>query len=101
MVCRKADHNEDSMIALSILIESLGFTWQTCKQLVGEVEPLGFAGLFRSDHFTTPFPANPDVLELIVSLTYLAGNTQRVHFGPLVAPLSFRDPVMLARQAAA
>lgn len=38
---------------------------------------------------------------MIVSLTYLADHTQRLHFGPLVAPVSFRDPVMLARQAAA
>jgi alkanesulfonate monooxygenase SsuD/methylene tetrahydromethanopterin reductase-like flavin-dependent oxidoreductase (luciferase family) len=41
------------------------------------------------------------VLDLIVWLTYLADHTQRVHFGSLVAPLSFRDPVMLALQAAA
>jgi alkanesulfonate monooxygenase SsuD/methylene tetrahydromethanopterin reductase-like flavin-dependent oxidoreductase (luciferase family) len=34
-------------------------------------------------------------------LGYLADHTQRVYFGPLVAPLSFRDPVLLARQAAA
>ena len=89
------------MIALSIVAESFGFTWPTCKRLVSEVEPLGFAGLFRSDHFTTPFPATPDTLDLIVSLTYLADHTQRVPFGSLVAPVSFRDPVMLARQAAA
>jgi hypothetical protein len=63
------------MIALSIVIESFGFTWPTCKQLVSEVEPLGFSGLFRSDQFTTPFPANPDVLDLIVPLTYLADHT--------------------------
>jgi alkanesulfonate monooxygenase SsuD/methylene tetrahydromethanopterin reductase-like flavin-dependent oxidoreductase (luciferase family) len=37
---------------------------------------------------------------MIVALTYLADHTRRIHFGPLVAPFSFRDPVMLARQAA-
>jgi len=89
------------MISLSLVIESFGFTWPICKRLVSEVEPLGFAGLFRSDHFTLPFPANPDVLDLIVSLTYLADHTQQVQLGSLVAPLSFRDPDMLARQAAA
>jgi len=35
------------------------------------------------------------------SLLYLAYDTQRVHYGPLVAPLSFRDPLILAHQAAA
>ncbi|HEX6553923.1 MAG TPA: TIGR03560 family F420-dependent LLM class oxidoreductase [Ktedonobacteraceae bacterium] len=89
------------MIALSLVIESFGFTWPIYQRLVSEVEPLGFAGLFRSDHFTTPFPATPDTLDLIVMLTYLADHTQRVPFGSLVAPVSFRDPVMLARQAAA
>lgn len=90
------------MVALSIFIEStFGLTWPTCKQLVSQIEQLGFAGLFRSDHFTMPWEAHPDVLELIVSLTYIADHTQRVHFGSLVAPLSFHDPAMLARQAAA
>ncbi|HSH80833.1 MAG TPA: LLM class flavin-dependent oxidoreductase, partial [Herpetosiphonaceae bacterium] len=62
---------------------------------------LGFAGLFRSDHFTDPRPPDEDSLEMVVSLAYVADHTQRIHFGPLVAPVSFRDPVMLARQAAA
>jgi F420-dependent oxidoreductase-like protein len=90
------------MIALSIFIEAtLGLTWPTWQRLSKEVERLRFAGLYRSDHFTVAMPANPDALELIVSLTFLADHTARVRFGSLVAPLSFRDPVMLARQAAA
>jgi alkanesulfonate monooxygenase SsuD/methylene tetrahydromethanopterin reductase-like flavin-dependent oxidoreductase (luciferase family) len=64
------------------------------------VEPWGFAGLFCTDHFALPGAATFDSLEMIVALTYLADHTQRVRFGPLVAPFSFRDPVMLARQAA-
>jgi alkanesulfonate monooxygenase SsuD/methylene tetrahydromethanopterin reductase-like flavin-dependent oxidoreductase (luciferase family) len=38
---------------------------------------------------------------MVVSMAYLAGNTERIHFGPLVAPVSFRDPIQLARQAMA
>jgi alkanesulfonate monooxygenase SsuD/methylene tetrahydromethanopterin reductase-like flavin-dependent oxidoreductase (luciferase family) len=38
---------------------------------------------------------------MVVAQAYAAAHTQRVHFGPLVAPFSFRDPVLLARQAAA
>ena len=64
-------------------------------------EDLGFAGLYRSDHFTNSQPPDCDSLELIVSLTYLADHTQRIQFGPLVAPLTFRHPALLARQAAA
>jgi len=90
------------MVALSIMIEGQnGLTWPRWKRIVREVEDLGFAGLFRSDHFKHAQPPDDDSLELIVSLTYLADHTQRIHFGPLVAPVSFRDPVLLARQAAA
>ena len=90
------------MIALSIMIEGQnGLTWPLWKELVREVEDLGFAGLFRSDHFTNARPPDKDSLEMIVSETYLADHSQRLHFGPMVAPLSMRNPMLLARQAAA
>ena len=90
------------MAALSIMIEGQnGLTWPRWKRLVDAVERLGFAGLFRSDHFTNGRPPDIESLEMIVSLAYLADHTQRIHFGPLVAPFSFRDPTLLARQAAA
>src|SRR5919206_1509329 len=90
------------MIEVSIAVEGVfGLTWPSWKRLVAEVEQLGFAGLYCSDHFALPTPVASDSLEVMVALTYLADHTSRVHLGPLVAPLSFRDPVMLARQAAA
>lgn len=83
---------------ISITVEGQeGLNWEHWKRFVTEVENLGYAGLFRSDHFPLGKPA----LELIVSLTYLADHTQQIHFGSLVTPLSFRHPAMLARQAAA
>src|SRR5260221_12781614 len=90
------------MVALSIMIEGQnGLTWPHWKRIVREVEDLGFTGLFRSDHFTHAQPPDDDSLEMIVSLTYLADHTQRIHFGSLVPPITFRDPCVLARQAAA
>ena len=91
------------MVKIAIDIESqFGLSWSQWKNIVAMVEALGFAGLYRSDHFTVyPQPPDDDSLELIVSLAYLADHTRRIHFGPLVAPFSFRDPIMLARQAAA
>ena len=90
------------MPTLSIMIEGQnGLTWPRWKRLVAEVERLGFAGLFRSDHFTNAQPPDKESLELVVSLAYLADHSERIHFGPLVAPFSFRDPALLARQAAA
>jgi alkanesulfonate monooxygenase SsuD/methylene tetrahydromethanopterin reductase-like flavin-dependent oxidoreductase (luciferase family) len=38
---------------------------------------------------------------LWTSLTWLASNTKRIEFGPLVTPFSFRHPVHTARMAAA
>lgn len=90
------------MIELSLMIEGQdGLTWPRWRRLVSAAEEGGFAGLFRSDHFTNSRPPDKDSLELIVSLAYLADHSRRVHFGPLVSPLSFRHPSLLARQAAA
>jgi len=90
------------MNKISIAVAGLtGLNWPRWKRLVAAVEQLGFAGLFCDDHFVMPAPPDHDSLELIVALTYLADHSQRIHFGSLVAPLSFRDPVMLARQAIA
>jgi alkanesulfonate monooxygenase SsuD/methylene tetrahydromethanopterin reductase-like flavin-dependent oxidoreductase (luciferase family) len=88
-------------LEISVMIESaIGVNWPIWKRVTSEVESLGFAGLFCSDHFTVPTPVNLDAMEMIVALSYVAGHTERIHFGPLVAPLSFRDPRLLARQAA-
>jgi F420-dependent oxidoreductase-like protein len=90
------------MVAISIQIEGQnGLTWPYWKRLVTEVEDLGFAGLFRSDHFTNARPPDKDSLEMIVSLAYLADHSQHIHFGSLVSPISFRHPTLLVRQAAA
>ncbi|HEX8596887.1 MAG TPA: TIGR03560 family F420-dependent LLM class oxidoreductase [Chloroflexia bacterium] len=90
------------MTELSIMIEGQdGVNWTIWKSLVEEVEALGFAGMFRSDHYTNARAPEKDSLEMVVSLAYLAEHTRRIHFGPLVAPVSFREPTMLARQAAA
>jgi alkanesulfonate monooxygenase SsuD/methylene tetrahydromethanopterin reductase-like flavin-dependent oxidoreductase (luciferase family) len=89
-------------VDVSIAAEGvLGLTWPAWKRLVREVEALGFAGLYLADHFVPPEPPDYYSLDLIVALTYLADHTERVRFGPLVAPLSHRDPVHLAYQAVA
>ena len=90
-----------SVIDVSIMIEGQqGLSWPRWQRLGRAVEDLGFAGLFRSDHWVEPerVPMN-DALELWTSLTWLADNTRRIHFGPLVTPISFRDPRVTAWQA--
>lgn len=86
---------------IAIMIEGQqGLTWRRWQRLCAAVEQLGFAGIYRSDHFTDPEPPAQDSLELWVSLTWAASHTRRIDFGPLVAPVSFRDPIMMARMAA-
>ena len=90
------------MIELAIMIEGQnGLNWPRWQRLVTAVEDLGFAGLYRSDHYTNAGPPDRDSLELWVSLTWLAANTKRIEFGPLVSPVSFRQPTMTARMASA
>lgn len=84
----------------AIMIEGQnGLNWTRWQRIARAVEDLGFAGLFRSDHFTNARPPDKDALELWVSLTWLASHTQRIVFGPLVTPMSFRHPVFTARMA--
>ena len=85
---------------LALMIEGQnGLTWPRWQRLAKAAEDLGFAGLYRSDHFTNGSPPDLDSLELWASLTWLAGSTRRIEFGPLVTPVSFRHPVHTARIA--
>lgn len=88
------------MLEIAIMLEGQnGLTWDRWKRWVRAVEDLGFAGLYRSDHFTNAEPPDLASLELWVSLTWLASHTERIQFGQLVSPASFRHPVFLARMA--
>jgi F420-dependent oxidoreductase-like protein len=90
------------MLEVAIMIEGqMGLTWPRWQKIARLVEEAGFAGLFRSDHFTNANPPDMDSLELWTSLTWLAANTQRIEFGPLVTPFSFRHPAHTARMASA
>jgi F420-dependent oxidoreductase-like protein len=90
------------VLEVAIMIEGQdGIDWRRWQRLVQTVEGLGYAGLFRSDHFTNPTGPVLDALELWSSLTWLADNTSRIEFGPLVSPVSFRHPVITAWQASA
>lgn len=87
---------------VSIMIEGQqGLNWPRWQRLGRAAEDLGYYGLFRSDHFVLPDGDYQDALETWVSFAWLASHTQRISFGPLVSPISFRNPSILAWQAAA
>ena len=90
------------MLEIAIMIEGQnGLTWSHWQKIVRLVEELGFVGLYRSDHFTNSNGTELESLELWTSLTWLADHTNRIEFGPLVTPFSFRHPVFTARMASA
>ena len=90
------------MIEVAIMLEGQnGLTWERWQRLARAVEDLGFVGLYRSDHYTNANPPDKESLELWVSLTWLASHTSRIEFGPMVSPVSFRQPTMTARMASA
>lgn len=78
-----------------------GLTWKRWRRLADAVDRLGYESLWRSDHLFSLFgvAARPG-LDTWPSLTYLATATRRIRFGPLVCPITFRHPSMLAREAA-
>ena len=50
---------------VAIMIEGQqGLTWTRWQRIARAVEDLGFAGLYRSDHYTDAQPPDRDSLEL-------------------------------------
>jgi F420-dependent oxidoreductase-like protein len=90
------------MIEVALMLEGQdGLTWPRWQRIARAAEELGFVGLYRSDHYTNASPPDKESLELWVALTWLASHTSRLEFGPIVSPVSFREPTMTARMAAA
>ena len=86
---------------LGVLVEAeAGLTWDRWRRLIAHVEELGFASLWLSDHFLSLSARDRDALEPWVALTVAAAETTRVRFGPMVSPMTFRHPAVLARMAA-
>jgi len=90
------------VIDVALMIEGQhGLNWPRWQRLARTVEAAGYAGLYSSDHLTTQDGPRFDSLELWSALTWLAAQTERIEFGPLVSPVSFRDPVITAWTASA
>lgn len=87
------------MTALGLMLEGqFGLTWERWTRILDAAETMGFDSVFRSDHYTIGEPR--ESLETFISLTYAATHTKRIEFGPLVAPVTFRQPVLTAKMGA-
>jgi F420-dependent oxidoreductase-like protein len=88
---------------IGIMIEGHeGLTWARWLDLARAAEDLGYDSLCRSDHLTgvTGKSRRPS-LETWTSLSVLATRTARIRFGPMVSPVTFYHPALLAKMAAA
>lgn len=90
------------MMDLGVMVEGQeGVSLDLWRRFVVTVEDLGFESLWRSDHlFSLSGARTLDALDAYVAFALAAELTERVRFGPLVSPMTFRHPSILARMAA-
>src|SRR3989304_1982489 len=88
---------------VGIMIEGQeGLAGERWSRLAQAAEDLGYESLGRSDHLTgLGGESKRPSLETWTSLTALATRTKRIRFGPMVSPLTFYHPALLAKMAAA
>lgn len=91
------------MTRLGIMIEGQeGLDWERWRRICTDADTLGFASLRRSDHLISLMKSpDRDCIECWTSLALAAEWTKRIEFGPMVSPMTFRLPGVLAKQAAA
>lgn len=77
-----------------------GLNWENWRRILALAERLGFPTVFRSDHFFMLPTHQQDSLDPYLSFTLAAAETERIRFGPLVTPITFRHPANLGRMAA-
>jgi alkanesulfonate monooxygenase SsuD/methylene tetrahydromethanopterin reductase-like flavin-dependent oxidoreductase (luciferase family) len=91
------------MAKVGIMIEGQeGLNWDRWRLICHDAEALGFDSLRRSDHlFSVMGVIERDCIECWTSLAMAAEWTKTIEFGPMVSPLTFRPPALLARMATA
>ncbi|TMC86509.1 MAG: LLM class flavin-dependent oxidoreductase [Chloroflexi bacterium] len=90
------------MTQIGIMIEGQeGLSWERWRHICQDTDTLGFASLRRSDHLIS-LMSSPDreCVECWTSLALAAEWTKRIEFGPMVSPMTFRLPGVLAKVAA-
>ena len=83
---------------LGILVEAEeGLDWDGWRRVCRNVERLGFESIWISDHFLSPWAVDRHGLDAWLALAVGAAETSRVVLGPLVSPITFREPAIVAR----
>lgn len=91
------------MAQVGVMIEAQeGLTWPRWRRIVADAERLGFAALRTSDHCQSVMGvAGRDSLSTWPALALAAEWTHGIELGPMVSPLTFYVPAVLARMARA
>jgi alkanesulfonate monooxygenase SsuD/methylene tetrahydromethanopterin reductase-like flavin-dependent oxidoreductase (luciferase family) len=91
------------MTELGIMIEGQeGLGWERWRRICADADRLGFASLRRSDHLISLMGDDSrECIDCWASLALAAEWTRNIEFGPMVSPLTFYEPAVLGRRAAA
>jgi alkanesulfonate monooxygenase SsuD/methylene tetrahydromethanopterin reductase-like flavin-dependent oxidoreductase (luciferase family) len=91
------------MAKIGIMIEGQeGLNWDRWRLICQDAEALGFDSLRRSDHlFSVMGMVERDCIECWTSLALAAEWTETIELGPMVSPMTFRPPALVARTATA
>jgi alkanesulfonate monooxygenase SsuD/methylene tetrahydromethanopterin reductase-like flavin-dependent oxidoreductase (luciferase family) len=86
---------------IGVLVETEeGLDWDHWRETYTAAERLGFESVWISDHLASPWSATRHGLDTWTALAVAAAETRRVVLGPLVSPVTFREPAIMARMAA-
>jgi alkanesulfonate monooxygenase SsuD/methylene tetrahydromethanopterin reductase-like flavin-dependent oxidoreductase (luciferase family) len=89
-------------VKLGILVEAEeGLDWEEWRTLYTAAERLGFDSVSLADHLESPWSPARHGIDPWVALSVAAAETQRIRLGPLVSPITFRHPAIVARMAEA
>ncbi len=80
-----------------IVGEATPLRWDRWKHICHLIDDLGYHSLFRSDHYFNGM--QKDAIDVYLSFVMAAAETEQVRFGPLVTPVTFREPVNVGRMA--
>jgi len=76
-----------------------GVTWEDWVALARTCEESGVEAMFRSDHYSGFIGGAGGSLDAWATINALSAVTEKVRFGSLVSPGTFRHPSVLARMA--
>ena len=86
-------------VELNLFIPQMRLSYEELVARAHAAEAAGFVGITGMDHLSPPLADGQPMYEAIVTTTWLAAHTERIHVGSLVLCDAFRLPALLAKQA--